>query len=67
MQDDRVSAAVGNFLRHVSHTAQHEIEKVVRKALTGGAIKRGQDLPATITVHSDKLDLDITIHSRIEL
>jgi hypothetical protein len=67
MQDDRVSAAVNSFLRHVSHTARHEIEKVVRKALTSGAIKRGQDLPAAITVHSDKLDLDITIHSRIEL
>ena len=67
MQDDRVSAAVSNFLRHISHTAQHEIEKVVRKALTNGALKRGQDLPAAITVHSDKLDLNITIHSRIEL
>lgn len=67
MQDDRVSAAVSNFLRHISHTAQHEIEKVVRKGLAGGAIKRGQDLPAAITVHSDKLELDITIHSRIEL
>ena len=67
MQDDRVSTAVSNFLRHISHTAQHEIEKVVRKALAGGTIKRGQDLPAAITVHSDKLDLDMTIHSRIEL
>jgi hypothetical protein len=67
MQDDRISAAVSNFLRHVSHTAQHEIEKVVRKALANGTIKRGQDQPAAITVHSDKLGLDITIHSRIEL
>jgi uncharacterized protein DUF6494 len=67
MQDDRVSAAVSNFLRHVGHTAQHEIEKVVRKALAEGTIKRAQDLPAAITVHSDQLDLDITIHSRIEL
>jgi hypothetical protein len=67
MQDDRLSAEVAKFLRHVSHTAQHEIEKVVRKALANGTVKRGQDLPAEITVHSDKLGLDITIHSRIEL
>ena len=67
MQDDQLSAAVSKFLRHISHTAQHEIEKVVRKALTNGTIKRGQDLPAAITIHSDRLDLDITIHSRIEL
>jgi hypothetical protein len=67
MQDEQVKAAVGAFLRHVSHTAQHEIEKVVRKALASGKLKGAQDLAAAITVHSDQLDLDITIHSRIEL
>jgi hypothetical protein len=68
MQDERVKAATGAFLRHVSHTAQREIEKALRKALASGKIKRGgEDVPAAITLHSEKLDLDITIHSRIEL
>jgi hypothetical protein len=67
MQDDRVKAAVSDFLRHVSHTAQREIEKAVRKALASGQVKRAEDLPAAITLHSEKLGLDITIHSRIEL
>ena len=67
MQDERVKAASGAFLRHVSHTAQREIEKALRKALESGKIKGGADVPAAITLHSEKLDLDITIHSRIEL
>jgi len=67
MQDERVKAASGAFLRHVSHTAQREIEKALRKALESGKIKRSEDVPAAITLHSEKLDLEITIHSRIEL
>jgi hypothetical protein len=67
MRDDRLKAAVGAFLRHVSHTAQREIEKSVRKALESGKLRPSEDLPAAITLHSEKLGLDITIHSRIEL
>jgi hypothetical protein len=67
MQNERVKTASGAFLRHVSHTAQREIEKALRKALDSGRIKRDEDIPAEITLHSEKLGLDITIHSRIEL
>jgi hypothetical protein len=67
MQDDKVKAAASAFLRRVSHTAQREIEKALRKAIEGGRIKRSEDVPAAITLHSDKLGLDITVHSRIEL
>jgi hypothetical protein len=67
MTEARMKTATGAFLRHVSHTAQREIEKALRKALESGAIKSNQDVPAAITLHSEKLGLDITIHSRIEL
>ena len=67
MQDERVKAAASAFMRHVSHTAQREIEKAVRKALASGQLKGGADVPAAITLHSEKLDLNVTIHSRIEL
>ena len=66
MHDARVKAAASAFLRHVSHTAQREIEKALTKALSSGKLKR-EDVPAAITLHSEKLDLNITIHSRIEL
>jgi hypothetical protein len=67
MRDDDVKAAVSEFMRHVGHTAQREIEKVLRKALDSGKLKRSEDLAAAITVHSEKLGLDVTIHSRIAL
>lgn len=67
MQNDRVKMAASDFLRHVSHTAQREIEKAVRKALDSGKLKHGDELPAAITLHSEKIGLEITIHSRIEL
>jgi hypothetical protein len=67
MQDDRLKTAAGAFLRRVSHTAQGEIEKALRKALDSGTLKGGADVPAAITLHSDTIGLDITIHSRIEL
>jgi hypothetical protein len=67
MTEAKMKTATGAFLRHVSHTAQREIEKALRKALESGAIKSNQDVPAAITLHSEKLGLDITIHSRIEL
>jgi hypothetical protein len=67
MTDARMKTATGAFLRHVSHTAQREIEKALRKALEKGTIKPNQDVPAAITLHSDKLGLEVTIHSRIEL
>jgi hypothetical protein len=67
MQDGRMKTATGAFLRHVSHTAQREIEKALRKALEKGTIKPNQDVPAAITLRSEKLDLEVTIHSRIEL
>lgn len=62
-----MKTAAGAFLRHVSHTAQREIEKALRKAIEKGEIKPNQDVPAAITLHSEKLGLEITIHSRIEL
>jgi hypothetical protein len=67
MTDARMKTATGAFLRHVSHTAQREIEKALRRALEKGTIKPNQDVPAAITLHSEALDLEVTIHSRIEL
>lgn len=67
MTDDQLKAAIGNFMRHVGHSAQRELEKAVRAALTEGKLKRWEGLPASITVRSDQVGLEVTIHSRIEL
>jgi hypothetical protein len=65
--EPQVKAAVSDFIRKVGHTAQHELEKAVTKALASGRLKRSDDLQAAITLNSDKLDLHVTIHGRVEL
>jgi uncharacterized protein DUF6494 len=67
MSDQQVKQAVTVFMRHVSATAQREIEKALRNALASGRIKPTEDLSAAVTLSSEKVGLDITIHSRIEL
>jgi hypothetical protein len=67
MNDEVVKAAVGKFLRHVNVTAQREMEKVVRKALSTGKLRSGESLTAAVTVSSDQLEFNVTIFSKIEL
>jgi Family of unknown function (DUF6494) len=67
MNDTAVKAAVDRFLKHVTFTARREIEKVVRGAVASGKLQSGKPFNAAITLSSDKLDLDVTIFSTIEL
>jgi hypothetical protein len=67
MNDQQVKQAVTVFMRHISATAQRELEKVVRNGLASGRIKPTEDIAAAVTLSSEKVGLDITIHSRIEL
>lgn len=67
MQDAEIRKAVGDLLRQVSHTAQGEIEKHLKKALAAGYLKAVHDVPVAVTLRSKPLDLEITIHSRVEL
>ena len=67
MRDEKVKAAVSDFMRNVAHTAQREIEKQVNNALASGKLKRSDELNAAVTLQSEKLGLNITIHSRIAL
>jgi len=67
MNDTAVKTAVDRFLKHVTFTAQREIEKVVRSAVASGKLQSGKPFNAAVTLSSDKLELDITIFSKIEL
>ena len=67
MRDAEMKKAVSDLLRQVSHTAQGEIEKHLKKALAAGRLNAVHDLPVSVTLRSKQLDLDVTIHSRIEL
>ncbi len=67
MSEQQVKAAVRVFMRHVSATAERELEKVVRKALASGRLKPSDDLATAVTLSAEKIGLDVTIHSTIEL
>ena len=67
MSESEIKAAVDRFLKHVTFSAQREMEKVVRSALTSGKLQSGNSFNAALTLSSDKLDLDVTIFSKVEL
>ena len=67
MNDTAVKVAVDRFVANVSFTARREVEKVVRSALTNGKLRGGETLTTAVTLSNDKVDLDITIFSKIEL
>ena len=67
MNDAAVKAAVDRFLKQVNFTAQREIEKVVRNALASGKVQSGEAISASVKLTSDKVDLNITIFSKIEV
>lgn len=67
MNDAALKTAVDRFLANVSFTARREVEKVVRNALANGKLRRGEVLTTSVTLSNEKVDLDVTIFSKIEL
>ena len=67
MNDAALKTAVDRFLANVSFTARREVEKVVRNALASGKLHRGEVLTTSVTLSNEKVDLDVTIFSKIEL
>jgi len=67
MNDAALKTAVDRFLANVSFTARREVEKVVRNALANGKLRRGEILTTSVTLSNEKVDLDVTIFSKIEL
>jgi hypothetical protein len=67
MDDKAVKVAVDRFLKTVSFNAQRELEKVVRKALASGKVRPGDSLTTAVTLSNEKLTLDVTIYSKLEL
>ncbi len=67
MNEAALKAAVGRFLKTVNFKAQRELEKVVRNAVASGKLKNGEPVTASVTLSNDRLDLNITIFSKIEI
>ena len=65
--DKALKVAVDKFLKTVCFTAQGEIEKAVRAAIAAGAIEGHETLTAGVGFSSEKIGLNITIYSKIDL
>ena len=67
MNETAVKTAVDRFVANVSFTARREVEKVVRNAMAKGKLGLGEVLTTAVTLSNEKVDLDVTIFSKIEL
>ena len=65
--DKALKASVDKFLKTVSFTAQGEVEKAVRAAVAAGLIEGHETFTAAVALSSEKIGLNITIYSKIEL
>lgn len=67
MNDKALKTAIDQFLKSVNSTAQREIEKAIRGAVASGKLDGTETFTASVTLASEKVDLNVTIYSKIEL
>jgi hypothetical protein len=67
MNEDVFNASIRKFLKTLGVSAQREIEKAVRRALSEGRLKGDEQFPATATVTIGKIGLTHEVKGEIEL
>ena len=67
MDEDAFNSSIRKFLKKVGVTAQREIEKAVRDAVSHGRMKGDEKLPAKMVLTLGGVDLSLAIHGEIEL
>jgi enamine deaminase RidA (YjgF/YER057c/UK114 family) len=67
MDEEALNTSVRKFLKTFGVTAQREIEKAVRDALSKGELKDCASLPARAVVTVSGINLKFEIESAIEL
>ena len=67
MNDEALKAAVSQFLKYVNGTAQHELEKAVRKAIASGQLRANEACTTGVTLSIEKVGLNVTIYGNIKL
>jgi hypothetical protein len=67
MNPETFNMSIRKFLKSVGVQSQREIEGAVGKAISSGALKGGETLPAKMTLTIDGLALSVTIDGRISL
>jgi hypothetical protein len=67
MNEDALNTSVRKFLKKLGVTAQREIEKAVREAVSTGRLKGREALPAKAIVTVEGIGLSFEIDGAIEL
>lgn len=67
MNETGLNAAIGKFLKNVNQTAEDEIGKKIRSAVASGKLHGHETLPVAVTLSIEKIDLNVTIYTKIEL
>lgn len=67
LSDKALKASVDRFLKTVSFTARGEVEKAVRNAIASGKLEGHETFTTAVALSSEKIGLNITIYSKIEL
>jgi len=67
VDEDAFNTSIRKFLKSLGVTAQREIEKTVRQALTEHRLKGDETLPAKATVSIGQLNFTFEIDGQIEL
>jgi hypothetical protein len=66
MNEDALNTSVRKFLKKLGVTAQREIEKAVREAVSSGRLKGREALPARAIVSVEGIGLSFEIDGAIE-
>lgn len=67
MDENSFNISVRKFLKTLGVTAQREIEKAVREALSNGSLTGKEKLPAKATLTLGQTSLHLVVDGEIEL
>ena len=67
MDEDKFNVSVRKFLKVVGISAQREIEKAVREALSAGCLQGDENFKAKMTLEIEALGLTYLVEGDIEL
>lgn len=67
MNEEVFNISVRKYLKKVGITAQREIEKAVREAISAGTLTGKEKLPAKATVTLGQTSLNLVVDGEIEL
>ncbi len=67
MNEESLNLQIRKFLKKAGINSQREIEAALRKADVGGDLRTGQQIPLSMTLTVDSLDIALTIEDTLTI